>query len=215
MICNPEYVDSVAQACDIVALVKSMETHQAKHLAGALTWIGTAHKWVHHVAAKLHSACTRARKHDRSRIVMTRALVMRLRSVRYLVTGDCIRPFRPTCYWYTDASDYCMGFYEESTQMSLSVPFRENQRGWHISRKELFAILHLARMLPRGSRVHLRCDNEAALRALNKGHSTSLMFDDILHHIATTSVQKNIRWHAEYVQSALNKADAPSRPMRV
>ena len=125
----------------------------------------------------------------------------------------------PALTLFTDASQGGWGavcFTREGRTLIFGDRFSKAERRLHINVKEALAVKKVLPLLvsafPRGADIKLFIDNTTAMSWINKRYSSRFVPNAIVTDImlAASALDFNIQ-EAEYVPSALNFADAPSR----
>lgn len=113
----------------------------------------------------------------------------------------------------TDASDEGWGCLFED-HVSGADRWSPETAGLHINDKELRAVhqaLRLHQQQIRNRRVLILCDNTTVCHLLNTGTTRSTALLAPLRRVWDFLLSNNIDFHARYIPSAQNPADAPSR----
>ncbi|KAE8228079.1 hypothetical protein CF326_g7002 [Tilletia indica] len=117
--------------------------------------------------------------------------------------------------FFSDASDKGCGIVVEGKAQGWELPGMIAQQGVDIGVMEAWALeLALLASIEMGARecvVRFRVDNLGVVWAIRKGRSRSRWTNHCLDRIAERAMQANVIMSVEYVASAENLADGPSR----
>jgi hypothetical protein len=127
--------------------------------------------------------------------------------------GQSFLPSSPQVEIFTDASNSGWGIVEGHN--SWSGQWTSEEQSLHINQKELLVIWK-ALMLQQwtGKNIRVMCDNTTTIAYVNKfGGTRSQALLHLSRRIWNFCLQTDTRLHLQYVASAFNPADAPSRRM--
>jgi hypothetical protein len=113
---------------------------------------------------------------------------------------------------YTDASSSRWGLVWRGEVRSIRFSHRQRLRS--INWKELYAVLRACDIFGESWRNHavrLRVDNLTACAYVRKGHGKNTALSSLARRIKLRELKFNFVLRADYVNTKVNKADAPSR----